>query len=202
MFLSGQDIVPVAQIETYPEKVHANIPHLGSISNAIGHQPGTKIASEIEGKSGLPTEGYANAEYYKEESEREKSSGGRVSVIFDGEDGEHNNCAAYELGEKLPGGSHKIRRDGPEHARCSCFRVSRDCADTGPALVDINRRYVVAIDDQGAAKCPEDLPNDIQWKFLPWESTKDAEGEGDSGIQVTARDAASIGTKEKCCSDR
>jgi len=92
---------------SYPEIITTRAPHAMTISEEVRHQARTKVSGEVDGIASLPAKACADTEDDEEESERGQVTGAEVSVVLEGVDAEHQDCAGDELGEEHSSTSHE-----------------------------------------------------------------------------------------------
>ena len=82
-----------------------------------------------------------------------------------------------------------------ENASSGVIREARDGSDVGTAFENIDSRFVVSVDDSRGTHATEDLSDQVDGEFSPWEFAEDTVGEGNGWVQVGTRFAASVNTE-------
>ena len=70
-----------------------------------------------------------------------------------------------------------------------------DRANVWAALVNINGRFVIAIDDSSTTEATGDLCTSVDGPFSPWELAEDTIGKGDGRIEMPSSAASYVHTK-------
>lgn len=162
------------------------------IPQHIRHQPGPKVPRQINRIPGLPPKASSNTKDDKEQSQRRQGPRAEIPIVLQREDHEHEDRARQELGEELARLRHELGRVGTEDAGCCGRRVAWHGAEMGPAFVDVDGGFVVAIDDGGAAHGAEELGEQVDGEFVPGEAAEDAVGEGYRWVDVRSGGAAGV----------
>lgn len=159
----------------------------------VRHESRTKITSQVNGIASFPTEASTNTEDDEEKTQRCQWSSSDVTLIFQSVNQEHEQTTGDQFREKLSRLGHEWLWVGAEDSGCGGFTVSRDCADVGTSLIDIDGGFIVGVYDAGSAHGSEDLCEGVNWEFSPWEFSEDTIGECDwsellaLGVDVVGR---------------
>lgn len=178
---------------SYPEVVTSIGEHLTAIAKHVRHEPRSEVTSEINSIASLPTEASTNAKDEEHEAQRQQRSGANVVAIDEGEDGELENGAGNDLGEEHAGSRHELGRIGAEDTGGGIG--SGDSAETGAALIHVNGRLVVAINNGSSGHGAEDLSNGVDGELAPRVAAIDAVCKRHCGVDVAARFTTNIDSK-------
>jgi len=176
--------------EIIPEVVITSGPHLMAIANKVGEQSWTKISGKINRIARLPSESRADAKYQEEKHEGGEITCAEIAVIFQSEDHEHEHRTCNELREELASLRHEWLGVCAEDA--SSRVLPGNSSNVGAAFVNINSRFVVAVDDSSTTEAACNLSAGVCGPLTPGELSEYAICERDGRIEMSSCATCSI----------
>lgn len=155
-----------------------------AITDNVRHKTRTKVTSQVNRITSLPTETGTNTEDEEEQAQREECTGISVFGVGKSKDDKDEDATGDELGPPHGLSSHELSGVCAEDAGGG--GGTGDGAQTRLALESIDGVVVVSVHDEGTGHAAEELAHEVGGELAPRVTAVETVDEGDGRVEVAA----------------